>query len=87
MAFVIWLQIPYLFTDENTDEDMFSSKGAFSLLYTNTLGLQHSVTIDVDKRFENKMILFPSNFMHQVYPFYTSNDYRISVSGNFWYNK
>lgn len=84
-AFVIWLKIPYLFEHENDDETTFPSKGSFSFLYTNTFGFQQSVQIKADKRFENKMILFPSNLMHQVYPFYTSNDYRISVSGNFWY--
>ena len=32
--------------------------------------------------FENKMLIFPANFKHEVYPFYTSDEERITVSGN-----
>jgi hypothetical protein len=28
------------------------------------------------------MILFPAKMMHTVYPFYSSDDFRISISGN-----
>ena len=38
--------------------------------------------IDVDKSFEGKGFMFPSKQSHMVYPFYTSNEYRITVSGN-----
>ena len=36
----------------------------------------------VDKTFEGKMLMFDASQMHYVSPFYTSNDYRITVSGN-----
>ena len=29
------------------------------------------------------MIIFPACVNHGVYPFYTSDDYRVSVAGNF----
>jgi hypothetical protein len=31
---------------------------------------------------ENTLLLFPAKLTHAVYPFYSSDDYRISVSGN-----
>ena len=31
---------------------------------------------------ERVMLVFPAALQHAVYPFYTSDDYRISVSGN-----
>ena len=37
---------------------------------------------DVDKSFEGKGFMFRSSQAHTVYPFYTSDDYRISISGN-----
>jgi hypothetical protein len=37
---------------------------------------------DVDNTWEGKMALFPADLNHIVYPFYTSEDYRISISGN-----
>ena len=38
--------------------------------------------LDVDKTFEGKMLLFNAKQMHTVFPFYTSDAYRITVSGN-----
>jgi hypothetical protein len=32
------------------------------------------------------MLFFPSKLQHQVYPFYTSNKDRVSVSGNICLN-
>ena len=38
--------------------------------------------VPVDKTYEGTIVMFPSEMLHAVYPFYTSDDYRISVSGN-----
>ena len=40
------------------------------------------MAIDVDKSFEGKMLMFPAKLQHLVYPFYTSDKERITVSGN-----
>ena len=40
------------------------------------------MVLPIDKAWEGTMILFPSSLNHNVYPFYTSDDYRISISGN-----
>jgi hypothetical protein len=42
--------------------------------------VQHDMC--VDNTWEGKMALFPADLNHIVYPFYTSEDYRISISGN-----
>ena len=39
-------------------------------------------TLPIDKTWEGTMILFKSNLKHQVDPIFTSDDYRISISGN-----
>ena len=36
----------------------------------------------LDKKFEGTMLFFPSWLQHQVYPFYTSDEKRVSLSGN-----
>ena len=36
----------------------------------------------VDKDMEGEIIVFDSKLLHVVYPFYTSNDYRMSLAGN-----
>ena len=37
---------------------------------------------DIDRSWEGTMFLFPANLAHSVNPFYTSNDYRVTISGN-----
>ena len=86
-SFVIWTHIPYdMATEKNNapgKDSRHNLAGAFEFLYTNTLGEIFTHSIHVDKSVENVLILFPSKLRHCVYPFYTSDDYRISVSGNF----
>ena len=41
----------------------------------------HTV-LNVDKSYEGKILVFPAELMHSVNPFYTSDEYRITVSGN-----
>ena len=38
--------------------------------------------ISADEKYENTLMVFPSSLYHSVNPFYTSDEYRISVSGN-----
>jgi len=86
MSFVIWIQIPYDLADELESSpgkysvDNMASKFQFS--YSDILGRMKSYQISLDKSFEGTICLFPSKLTHCVYPFYTSDDYRISVSGN-----
>jgi hypothetical protein len=87
MSFVIWINIPYNLKEEMTNAPGATSNknvpGAFEFQYTSTLGNVCAHTIHVDKSLENALIVFPAKLCHTVYPFYTSDDYRISVSGNF----
>lgn len=82
MSFVLWIQVPYLHEEENNTRTNLPTKGTFQFVYPNTTGGNSTFQLHVDKTYENTMILFPSTFIHQVYPFYSSNEYRISVSGN-----
>lgn len=86
-SFVIWIKIPYTIEEEiaNCPAQDASVKlpGYFAFAYNNVLGQLKTYKIPVDKTYENKMIFFPAPMFHSVNPFYTSDDYRISVSGNF----
>jgi hypothetical protein len=87
LSFVIWINVPYDIEDECKlspgVESNFNSAGMFSFLYNDTISGIRAFDIPVDKSMENKIILFPSSFFHMVYPFFSSDGYRISVSGNF----
>lgn len=92
LSFVIWIKIPYDLQDEinyfppvggsagDPAENTYTSK--FCFYYTNTMGRITPAMIPVDKTYEGTIVMFPSEMLHAVYPFYTSDDYRISVSGN-----
>jgi hypothetical protein len=86
-SFVIWIKLPYTMENEKqTDSVKYSNTpvaGTFNFLYINSLGdiLHHVIPADIE--YENTLLIFPSKLRHCVYPFYTSNEYRISVSGNF----
>jgi len=86
LSFVIWVQIPYELEEEfkqsREHNDYPKTTSCFQFLVTNNIGQICSHTLPVDKSWEGKIIVFPSKMMHTVYPFYTSDDYRVSVSGN-----
>ena len=79
VSFVIWVKIPY---DINKELSSGEHASTFSFTYNTTIGGIRNYSIRVDKSWEGKIIMFPSALQHCVYPFYTSDDCRISISGN-----
>lgn len=83
-SFVFWLKIPFDKYEERkvykNSKDQHVKKGAFEFIYVDTLGdLRVCAPSDCA---EGNFCLFPAGMNHSVYPFYTSDDYRISVAGN-----
>lgn len=87
MSFVIYIKIPYTQKGENEmspgKEANKNCSGQFEFQYTNALGDVSYHNVAVDDLQENMLLLFPAKLSHCVYPFYSSDDYRISVSGNY----
>jgi hypothetical protein len=85
-SFVIWHKVPYTIKDEKARfphmKESEVRAGHFCFLMTNEMGDIVSQALPADKEWEGKMALFPASLNHQVYPFYTSDEYRISISGN-----
>jgi len=91
LSFVIWHKIPYDIEEERKvpclKRSNTNSAGVFAFNYPNFLvkgGVSQTYLV-IDKSCEGGFILFPSMLQHMVYPFYTSDDYRISLSGNLEY--
>ena len=84
LSFVYWVKIPYDIEEEKK-LPCFGGNSVknpvFSFLHTSN-GVIEEHSLNVDKSYENQMIIFPANLKHMVTPFYTSDDYRISVAGN-----
>lgn len=84
-SFVIWYQIPYYKENEIKYGagrlEKSNVNGSFLFIYPqeNLVGIN---VLDIDKTKEGYMAIFPSKLQHMVNPFYTSDDYRITISGN-----
>jgi hypothetical protein len=86
LSFVIWMKIPYNLADEDAIFPTVNSGGPrtskFTFHYVNILGQYCSQVLPVDSSWEGRLAMFPSTLAHSVNPFYTSDEYRISISGN-----
>tara|TARA_B100000212_G_scaffold340114_1_gene319944 strand:+ start:1498 stop:2202 length:705 start_codon:yes stop_codon:yes gene_type:complete len=86
LSFVLWMKIPTTWQSQQeisvSSESNLPSASNFQFLYTNIFGKTRGVMIDMDPMMEGCILMFPSILQHQVYPFYNSDEYRVSVSGN-----
>lgn len=85
-SFVSWLKIPYNIEEElnapHVKDTKAKAASTFQFVYSNILGQVSLETLYVNKDWEGRIVLFPAHLSHCVYPFTTSDDYRISISGN-----
>jgi hypothetical protein len=89
LSFTCWIKIPYKLEDElelpsNKNSASFTGP-AFFFHFPTIHPAPANITnyrINVDSSMEGKMIIFPAWLQHSVTPFFTSDDYRISISGN-----
>lgn len=86
-GFVLWVNIPYTIEEERKysgweDTSVSPRNGCVEFVYSQFDGKTCIKTILIDKSLEGTMLMFPGNMIHCVYPFYTSDEPRISISGN-----
>jgi len=87
LSFVAWLHVPFKLEDERNMPNCKNSRtvelaSTFQFVYTTALGTIANCPMFVESGWEAKIIMFPSKLLHMVYPFQTSDDYRISIAGN-----
>ena len=90
-SFVIWMDIPYHYKDEAKLPFARSNLkkppgGNFSFTFSDgTSRVMKDHYIKLSPEMNGYCCFFPSDLCHQVYPFYTSDKDRISISGNIMY--
>ena len=89
LSFVAWLHVPFKLEDERNMENCKNSRtvelsSTFQFVYTTALGTIANCPMFVESGWEAKIIMFPASLLHIVYPFQTSDDYRISIAGNLY---
>jgi hypothetical protein len=86
LSFVIWLKVPFSIDEEMEAVQSRKTTNAcaanFAFLYNQADGKIAMENIPVDRRFEGVICVFPAAIHHTVYPFTTSDEFRISVAGN-----
>jgi len=89
LSFVAWLHVPFKLEDERNMENCKNSRtvelsSTFQFVYNTALGTIVNMPLFVESGWEAKIIMFPAKLLHMVYPFQTSDDYRISIAGNLY---
>ena len=89
LSFVAWLHVPFKLEDERNMENCKNSRtvelsSTFQFVYTTALGNIANCPMFVESGWEGRIVMFPSKLLHMVYPFQTSDDYRISIAGNLY---
>jgi len=86
-SFVIWMQIPTSYEEQKklpicAESNAKGTISNFAFSYVNTLGKVSTFAYNMEKEAEGYMVMFPSQMLHQVFPFYENDGERISISGN-----
>ena len=87
LSFVAWLHVPFKLEDERNMENCKNSRtvelaSTFQFVYNTALGTIANCPMFVESGWEARIVMFPAKLLHVVYPFQTSDDYRISIAGN-----
>ena len=91
-SFAIWLKIPYHWEEQNQlpfldgMKDDEKKVGNFEFEYMDPLGGIRNYGYRLDPSREGEMLFFPAALRHTVYPFYNTEDPRVSVAGNLWFD-
>ena len=86
-SFVIFVKIPYDCEDYKTKFPKTKPEnikvGMLSFQHIDPwVGRPMSVDISLNPKYEGGIYFFKSKHVHQVYPFYDTDEYRVTVSGN-----
>ena len=87
LSYVAWLEVPYKHENEGNLEHTKHSRtkkfsASFQFIYNSVLGKIVNEVYNVENGWEGRIVMFPAELLHIVYPFYTSDGYRISIAGN-----
>ena len=89
-SFVLWMKIPFNWEKQNrariSQQSNHQSISTFEFHFRDSLGRPRDYSYRLSKEDAGVLLLFPSELLHTVYPFYDCDEDRISVSGNITIN-
>tara|TARA_Y100001968_G_scaffold1685_1_gene1446 strand:- start:3204 stop:3842 length:639 start_codon:yes stop_codon:yes gene_type:complete len=87
-SFAIWMKIPYSWKEQtklpqfNDMKEGQIKAGNFEFEYNDSLGGVQTYSYRLSPELEGIMLFFPAKLRHCVYPFYETDEPRISIAGN-----
>lgn len=85
LSYVVWIKIPYKLEEEFSLPNSLNTPNPHNSLFSFVLdNVMHPIR--VNSSLEGHIIMFDAGTPHTVYPFFTSDDYRISLAGNIFTN-
>ena len=90
-SFAIWMKIPYSWEEQKKSpkfsdmRDINRKVGNFEFEYMDTLGVIRQYAYQLSPKDEGTMLFFPARLRHCVYPFFETEEPRISIAGNLSY--
>ena len=90
-SFAIWMKIPYAWEEQmklpqfNDILEPNRKVGNFEFEYNDILGGIRNYAYQLSPKDEGTMLFFPARLRHCVYPFYETEEPRISIAGNLSY--
>ena len=89
-SFVIFVKIPTDWRDQHeipfVKESNSPKASDFEFIFTNMFGQLVEHPYWLDPSYNGRMLFFPAQLKHTVYPFYDSEEERITISGNIMYH-
>ena len=88
-SFVIWMKIPTKFKEQKklpwistVRKGTENTVSNFRFEIQTITGKVDTYTYQMSPEMEGKLLLFPADLRHEVFPFYNSNEERVTISGN-----
>ena len=85
-SFVIWMKNPVSYEDQldlpMVRDSNSASASTFQFYYQDILGGPADTIYKMGPEVEGKMLFFPSSLRNLVFPFFGSDELRVSISGN-----
>ena len=92
LSFILFIQVPFMIEEELEKAPGVKSNGnlaghlQFLEISPHTTGNINVENLGVDKTWEQTGLIFRSYLNHCVYPFFSTDEKRITVSGNVYFN-
>lgn len=89
ISWCLWLRVPYMREDELTAAPFIPEgnniNGDFAFHWVTDRGIK-TQPMRVDRTWEGTLMMWPAYLHHSVFPYYSTNELRVSVAGNYWFD-